>query len=66
AMAEAARRGAAAMLLEVASGARAAQALYRAAGFAAAGLRRGYHRPAGRPAEDAIVMRRVLGDGEAR
>lgn len=60
AMDGAARQGAAAMLLEVASGALAAQALYRAAGFVVVGRRKTYHAHPGRPREDALVMRRAL------
>jgi ribosomal-protein-alanine N-acetyltransferase len=65
AMAEAARRGAAAMLLEVASGSSAAQALYATAGFTVVGRRRAYHARPGRPTEDALVMRRALAARDA-
>ncbi len=54
ALAEAARRGAATMLLEVAPGNGAARALYGRAGFGEVGLRRGYYPDGG----DALVMRR--------
>jgi ribosomal-protein-alanine N-acetyltransferase len=46
-------RGARSVWLEVRPSNHAARAMYRAAGFAAAGLRRGYYR---RPAEDALVL----------
>lgn len=51
--------------LEVASGNAAAIALYRAAGFAEAGRRRGYYATTGQAAEDAIVMRLGLPPGKA-
>ena len=54
ALAEAARRGAAAVLLEVAPGNGAARTLYARAGFGEVGLRRGYYPDGG----DALVMRR--------
>ena len=53
-LAEAARRGAATMLLEVAPGNVAARAAYTRAGFSEVGLRRGYYPDGG----DALVMRR--------
>lgn len=56
AMAEAARRGAAAMLLEVACDNLAALALYAGCGFAAVGRRRGYYPGGG----DALVLRAGL------
>jgi ribosomal-protein-alanine N-acetyltransferase len=57
-VAEAAAQGAGVVFLEVAEDNVAAQALYRAAGFAEAGRRRGYYRmPDGR-AVDALVLRR--------
>ncbi len=60
AAAEASRRGARAMFLEVAEDNPAAIALYEAAEFQAAGLRRAYYaRPSARPA-DALVLRRTL------
>lgn len=53
-------RGAEEAFLEVAAGNAPAISLYRAHGFADAGLRRGYYRhPDGR-AEDALVLRRAL------
>ncbi len=54
ALAEAARRGAAAVLLEVAPGNDAARTLYGRAGFGEVGLRRDYYPDGG----DALVMRR--------
>lgn len=54
ALVEAARRGAAAVLLEVAPGNGAARTLYARAGFGEVGLRRGYYPDGG----DALVMRR--------
>lgn len=45
--------GAASVWLEVRAGNEAAKALYRAAGFQQAGIRRGYYR---RPPEDALVL----------
>lgn len=56
AMAAAAARGAGAMFLEVAAGNIAAQRLYSAMGFVAAGRRRRYYADGG----DALVMRRAL------
>lgn len=53
-------RGAARAFLEVAAGNRPARALYAAAGWREAGLRRGYYRRANGPAEDAIVMEKSL------
>jgi ribosomal-protein-alanine N-acetyltransferase len=52
---EADRRGARAVLLEVAVDNRAAQRLYDRYGFAAVGVRRGYYQPSN---TDAVVMRR--------
>lgn len=53
-------RGAATAFLEVADANAAAQALYRNAGFARAGRRRGYYvGPAGQ-VQDALVLRRPL------
>ena len=46
-------RGARTVWLEVRPSNQAARALYRAVGFAAAGVRRGYYR---RPPEDALVL----------
>lgn len=57
AIAEAGRRGARSMFLEVAADNRAAIALYRALGFVQAGRRRGYYRRAPQPAADALVLR---------
>ena len=57
AMAEAAARGGASMVLEVAAPNTPARALYEAAGFVAVGRRRGYY--AG--GADALVMRASLG-----
>lgn len=57
---EAVARGADSAFLEVAASNLAAQALYRAMGFAEAGRRRGYyHSPAG-GAEDALILVRSL------
>jgi len=56
AMAEAARRGAASMVLEVAEANAAARALYAASGFVAVGSRRGYYPGGG----DALVLRAAL------
>ncbi len=50
-------QGARSIWLEVRSGNQAAQALYRASGFVAAGVRRGYYR---RPTEDALIFSRHL------
>lgn len=61
-LAEAERRGAATVLLEVASTNAAAQALYRRYGFTPIGLRRGYYQPSN---TDAVVMRRA-GTGQSR
>lgn len=61
-LAEAARRGAAEVLLEVRADNAAAQALYAGAGFERVGVRRGYYRPGG---TDALVLRRRL-DRNAR
>lgn len=59
---EAGRRGAEAAFLEVAADNQSGLALYRRAGFAARGRRRGYYRAAGKVAAsvDAIVLFRVL------
>ncbi len=59
-LAEAARRGAATVLLEVAPGNVAARVAYGRAGFREVGLRRGYYPDGG----DALVMR-VGGQGKA-
>ena len=58
--AEAARRGADTAFLEVAASNAPARALYRAAGWDEAGVRRGYYRDPGGPAEDAIILARAL------
>jgi ribosomal-protein-alanine N-acetyltransferase len=50
-------RGAHAVWLEVRTSNGAARELYQSAGFAAAGVRRGYYRL---PTEDALVLRREL------
>ena len=56
---EAARRGCATLLLELASDNAAAQALYAAAGFRVIDRRRGYYGPG----RDALVMSRPLSAG---
>jgi [ribosomal protein S18]-alanine N-acetyltransferase len=48
------------LFIEVAARNDAAQALYRALGFTAAGVRRGYYAQGQDGAEDAIVMRLAL------
>lgn len=53
-LAEARRRGAGEVLLDVRADNAAAQALYARTGFERIGVRRGYYRPAG---TDALVMR---------
>ena len=59
-LAEARVRNAESVFLEVAADNAAARALYSAAGFQPAGVRRGYYRtPQGRPV-DALVLRRGL------
>ncbi len=60
ALAEAARRGAARMTLEVAQHNRKGQALYSQAGFRPAGRRRNYYRSADGNPSDAIVLERAL------
>ena len=57
-LAEAQRRGATEVLLEVRAENTAAQALYARHGFERIGIRRGYYRPGG---TDAYVLRRRLG-----
>jgi [ribosomal protein S18]-alanine N-acetyltransferase len=57
AAAEAGRRGARSLFLEVRAGNEAARALYHAAGFQQAGRRRGYYSG---PNEDALILRRDL------
>jgi len=54
-------RGAEEAFLEVAAPNLSARALYVHAGFAEAGLRRGYYRSPGDSPVDAVVMRRSLG-----
>ena len=54
---EARRRGVVQIFLEVREGNQSAQGLYRSRGFEIVGRRRGYY--AG-PAEDALIMRRLL------
>lgn len=56
-LAEAARRDASEVLLEVRADNAAAQALYAGAGFERIAVRRGYYRPGG---TDALVLRRRL------
>jgi ribosomal-protein-alanine N-acetyltransferase len=58
--AEARARGATAAFLEVADTNAAARALYAGAGWRPAGRRRGYFAAPGRPAADAIVLRKSL------
>lgn len=60
ALAEARRRGAMKVFLEVAVDNPAARRLYAAAGFAVIGRRQGYYRPAG---GDALVMAAALDAG---
>lgn len=60
ALAEAGRRGARRMTLEVAADNAGAQALYRAAGFAVAGRRRNYYRLPGGESLDAVIFARAL------
>jgi ribosomal-protein-alanine N-acetyltransferase len=52
-VAELAAQGVATIWLEVRPSNQAAQRMYRAAGFVASGMRRGYYR---RPTEDALVL----------
>ena len=60
AAAEAVRRDAAALFLEVAADNPAAVALYERAGFERAGLRRAYYARPDAPSADALVLRRTL------
>ncbi len=60
AAAEAGRRGAATLFLEVGADNPDAVGLYRKAGFAEVGLRRGYYARGGAHAADALVLRRPL------
>jgi len=59
-LSRAAERGASDAFLEVAADNQPAIALYRGAGFAATGTRKGYYRTAGGVVLDAIVMVRPL------
>ena len=63
---EAARRGAAEALLEVAATNQPARALYAVLGYAEVGRRRGYYRRAGAPAIDALVLAKALAATEKR
>ena len=56
-------RGARRCFLEVGADNAAAIALYRSAGYAESGRRRGYYRLPGQPAVDALVLSRQLGGG---
>jgi ribosomal-protein-alanine N-acetyltransferase len=58
--AEAARRGAGTLLLEVAVDRAPALGLYGALGFAGAGQRKAYYARAGGPAADALILKRDL------
>jgi ribosomal-protein-alanine N-acetyltransferase len=60
AIAEAGRRGARGMFLEVAADNAGARALYEALGFRAAGRRRNYYQNTGGASQDAIVLRLEL------
>jgi [ribosomal protein S18]-alanine N-acetyltransferase len=62
-LAEAGRRGAAEVFLEVRVDNDRAQRLYYRHGFEGVGLRRGYYQPSG---TDALVMRRILAGAPAR
>lgn len=53
-------RGAERAFLEVSAENAAAVALYESAGFVPAGRRKGYYRPPGAPAVDALVLQRDL------
>jgi ribosomal-protein-alanine N-acetyltransferase len=59
---EARARGSTVVYLEVRDSNAAARALYLSRGFVEVGRRRAYYR---RPVEDAVVMRRALGDDAA-
>ena len=65
AVAAAVAQGAETMFLEVAADNRAALALYRAAGFSQAGLRRGYYPTEGTQMIDALILRRALNSDPA-
>jgi [ribosomal protein S18]-alanine N-acetyltransferase len=60
ALAEAERRRAKVLYLEVRESNQAARSLYRSRGFEQAGRRRGYYQ---RPVEDALLLRRAVGPG---
>ncbi|MBP0481613.1 GNAT family N-acetyltransferase [Sagittula salina] len=57
---DAEKRGASRVFLEVASQNAPARALYAAAGYTPAGLRKGYYPQPGAPADDALVLTRIL------
>jgi ribosomal-protein-alanine N-acetyltransferase len=59
-VAEAQRRGAESLFLEVAADNVAAHGLYERVGFARVGLRKSYYGRSGGPSADALVLRRVL------
>jgi ribosomal-protein-alanine N-acetyltransferase len=59
--AEAAYRKAQEAFLEVAADNVAARQLYASAGYSETGQRRGYYRPAERPAVDALILTKRLG-----
>jgi ribosomal-protein-alanine N-acetyltransferase len=63
AIAVAEQHNADALYLDVRESNAVARALYRSRGFVEVGRRRRYYR---RPAEDAIVLRRAIGDGAGR
>ena len=65
AAAEAARRGAAALFLEVAADNPAAVGLYERTGFEQAGQRRAYYARTDAPSADALVLRRPLNSDDA-
>ncbi len=65
AAAHAALRGAETVFLEVASDNASALGLYQGAGFERVGMRRGYYARQGRPAQDALVLRRRLNTPDA-
>jgi len=62
ATADAARRDATTMFLEVRDGNQPALALYRAAGFVGIGRRRDYYRGADGVRFDAVTLRKLIGD----
>lgn len=53
------------LFLEVSAGNAAARALYERLGFTSVGRRKGYYERAGRPADDALVLRLYLPPSEA-